>query len=108
MNIVLYVSIFLVMSIFCFIFFLLYLEIKKECEDKHYARLKSLKKSLLAFLGDYVVFGQGVGASVSGFTIVELLRDKTSLSSTELTLLFVAGLFIFELSRKLQNRLKNN
>jgi hypothetical protein len=108
MNAVLYLAIFSVITIFCLIFFLLYVEVKKGCEDKHYAWLKNLRKGMLTLLADYVIFGQGVGASVSGFTIVELLKDKTSLSSTELTLVFIAGSLIFELSRRLQNRLKNN
>lgn len=107
MNTIFFISIGFIVMIFSGILYALFKEIKKECISNDFVKLKRLKEKLLILLGDYSIFGQGVGASVSGFTIVELIKDTTSILPHELLFVFLSGVAIFEVSRRLFNRLKN-
>ncbi len=96
MNSIFYLSIVMFIICIAFISYALFL----ECKKQGFMYIKKIKGLTINFLAEYADFGMGVGASVSGFTLVELAKNTTEVSSYELAVIFFLGVFIFRLSKK--------
>jgi len=86
-----------------FVMIILYYFIYRFIKWSYYG-VKSIIKNKAYWVSEYVNFGIGIGPGMSGFSLVEVLKGSTDVNGWALIGIFIAGIWIYEMSRRIKNK----
>jgi len=99
MNSIFYLSIVIFIICIAFISYTLFL----ECKKQGFVIVKRVIRNTEVLKKDYAIFGMGLGSSISGFSLVEVLKGS-AVDGWSLLIIFFAGVYIFEMSRRISKK----